>query len=115
MIKAHAEVDGSLTGLTFIKDDKQYIKDWQQYGSTSFAGYGAAVDLGAAYKLGRDFTLSAAVLDLGFIKWGKDNSIKGVSEFQREYDLTECMLENIVMSLRKPSKAVRFLIKTCGI
>lgn len=86
LIKAHAEVDGSLTGLTFIKDDKQYIKDWQQYGSTSFAGYGAAVDLGTAYKLGRDFTLSAAVLDLGFIKWGKDNSIKGVSEFQREYD-----------------------------
>ena len=86
LIQAHAEVDGSLTGLTFIKDDKHYIKDWQQYGSTSFAGYGAAVDLGAAYKLGRDFTLSAAVLDLGFIKWGKDNSIKGVSEFQREYD-----------------------------
>lgn len=34
-------------------------------------GYGAAVDLGAVYEW-RDFTFSAAVVDLGGISWGSD-------------------------------------------
>ena len=55
-------------------------------GGCGLAGFGAAVDLGAAYKLGRDFTLSAALLDLGFISWGQGKTINGVSDFNREYD-----------------------------
>ncbi len=33
-------------------------------------GYGAAIDLGATYELIDGLTLSAAVLDLGFLSWG---------------------------------------------
>lgn len=33
-------------------------------------GFGVAVDLGAEFKLNKDWTFSASVLDLGFINWG---------------------------------------------
>ncbi|MDR3126961.1 MAG: DUF5723 family protein [Tannerellaceae bacterium] len=39
--------------------------------SFSPAGFGGAVDLGATYQLLDNLTLSASVLDLGFIYWGK--------------------------------------------
>ena len=39
------------------------------------AGWGLAFDFGATYKLNEDWTFSAALLDLGFIKW-KD-AVKG--------------------------------------
>jgi len=40
-------------------------------------GYGAGIDLGAAYKLMENLTLSASVLDLGFISW--NNNLKGAT------------------------------------
>ncbi len=52
---------------------EQYI-DNIDFGSFGFAGYGAAIDLGVSYKLLKNLTLSASVLDLGFIKWGKGNT-----------------------------------------
>lgn len=33
------------------------------------SGFGMAVDLGAIYKINDDWTLSASILDLGFIRW----------------------------------------------
>jgi len=36
------------------------------------SGMGAGIDLGATYKLTNDVTLSAAVTDLGFIRWNKN-------------------------------------------
>ncbi len=85
-IRARAEVQGSMAGLEFITDSKKYVDKIDHHGLSGFSGFGAAVDLGAAYKLGRDFTLSAALLDLGFISWGQGNTINGVSDFNREYD-----------------------------
>lgn len=35
-------------------------------------GYGVAFDLGAEFKLNKDWTFSAAVLDLGFINWSNN-------------------------------------------
>lgn len=46
-----------------------------KYNSFGLSGFGMAVDLGATYKLLPDLTLSAAVLDLGFMGWS--NNIKG--------------------------------------
>ena len=85
-IRAHAEVQGSMGGLKFVTDDKNYVDEIEHSGATGFSGFGAAIDLGASYKLGRNVTLSAALLDLGFISWGKGNTIKGVSDFDRVYD-----------------------------
>ena len=86
IIKARAEVKGSMAGLSFVTDNNKYVDNIEHSGGGGLAGFGAAVDLGAAYKLGRDFTLSAALLDLGFISWGQGSTIHGVSDFNREYD-----------------------------
>lgn len=39
---------------------------------SGISGFGAAVDLGAVYRLNDSWTLSAALLDLGFIKWNNN-------------------------------------------
>ncbi len=44
---------------------------------TGLGGFGMAVDLGGVYKLNKDWTLSASVLDLGFISWS--NNMKAVN------------------------------------
>lgn len=41
------------------------------------SGFGMAVDLGAVYKINDDWTVSASVLDLGFINW--KNNIRAVN------------------------------------
>ena len=41
------------------------------------SGFGMAVDLGAIYKINDDWTVSASVLDLGFINW--KNNIRAVN------------------------------------
>lgn len=53
--------------------------DWDNMDidSPGLSGYGMAVDLGATYKLLDNLTLSAALLDLGFISWS--NTIKGAT------------------------------------
>ncbi len=45
---------------------------WQQLVQPS--GTGVAIDLGATFKPIESLTLSAAVTDLGFISWGRDNT-----------------------------------------
>jgi hypothetical protein len=40
----------------------------------SFKNFGMALDLGATYKLNEKITLSASLLDLGFIKWKNGNA-----------------------------------------
>lgn len=54
-------------------DGKEYIDDidFDDFGT---AGYGAAIDLGATYQLLDNLSLSAAILDLGFISWSKNAS-----------------------------------------
>ncbi len=66
--------------------------DWRQMIKPN--GYGAAIDLGATFKPIENLTLSAAVTDLGFISWNKNNvanlnvngsfSFEGV-EFKHNY------------------------------
>lgn len=47
-------------------------------------GFGLAFDFGAAYRLNEEWTFSAAVLDLGFIRW--KNTVKAVMENSFEFD-----------------------------
>lgn len=53
--------------------------DWENIDldNPGLTGFGMAVDLGATYKLREDLTLSAAILDLGFISW--NNTIKAAT------------------------------------
>lgn len=80
-VEAEGEVNGSLKGGYFTtkapnEQGKREV-DGLEVESPGIGGFGIGIDLGAVYKMD-DFveglTLSAAVLDLGFIKW--NNGLK---------------------------------------
>ncbi len=73
--KTNADIYASVTGLEFDHDinDKtgnRYVSGANVDDGYGTNGFGMALDLGAEYKW-NDFRFSAAVLDLGFINWGK--------------------------------------------
>jgi len=61
--KTKAENPGEISGFDIDK--------------AGIGGYGAGIDLGTTYKLMDNLTLSASVLDLGFISW--NNNLKGAT------------------------------------
>lgn len=86
MVQANGEMNTSVKGLTIptkeesgkeIKNPSERdLVDWDNIDldSPGLSGFGMAIDLGVTYKLREDLTLSAAILDLGFISWS--NTIK---------------------------------------
>lgn len=101
-IDAVGELEASCAGLTFEDDDQGCIDfENNDFSLKKPAGWGAAIDLGASYKLLDDrLTLSAAVIDLGFIKWGAENTTSGTAQakyyfagFNVNKDGTESSLE----------------------
>ena len=86
VIRSRASLRGSMTGLSLATDRNNYVDGIERSGSIGFAGYGIGADFGAPYKLGHDITLSAALLDLGFISWGKSNTVSSSSDVERVYD-----------------------------
>lgn len=89
MVQANGEMNASVKGLTMptkgesgkevnSPSEKDLI-DWENIDldNPGLTGFGMAVDLGATYKLREDLTLSAAILDLGFISW--NNTIKAAT------------------------------------
>lgn len=71
-LQTDAYMEASAKGLEFDIEDG-YINDLE-YNSFGIAGYGGAIDLGVSYQLLKNLSLSAAILDLGFISWGKSNT-----------------------------------------
>ena len=79
VINAYGKVDASIKGGSFEtrnpnEDGMREIKGFDVE-SPGIGGLGLGIDLGATYKLRDDLTLSAAVIDLGFISW--KNSLRG--------------------------------------
>ena len=82
--KANAQV--SMKGFTYKTSKDEYnnpekgeyekIDDVDVDGA-GLGGFGMALDLGGVYKLNDNLTLSASVLDLGFINWS--NNMKAVN------------------------------------
>lgn len=69
-----ADIYASVNGLKYKteyddKSKKDYISEID-YKYKGLTGFGIGFDLGATYKW-KDFNFSLAVLDLGFISWGK--------------------------------------------
>ena len=84
-----AEVYASVGGFKYKYDTsdatgKEYVSGGE-IDSYKLQGFGMALDLGATYKW-RDFKFSAAVLDLGFMNWGKTQkaSTDGVQEISTD-------------------------------
>ena len=74
-IDVDADLESSILGLNYLTSGKGYIDDLEfKTGKMGIAGAGAAVDLGVAYRVAGGLTLSAAVTDLGFIRWSKGST-----------------------------------------
>ncbi len=71
-IDVDAELQSSCEGLLFPANEAGYIDDLDfDTGKMGIAGIGAGIDVGVACRVAGGLTLSAAVVDLGFIKWSK--------------------------------------------
>lgn len=71
----NANIYASLTGFKFdhdydSKNDREYVSGGNLDDGFGLNGFGMGLDLGAEYQW-NDFKFSAAVLDLGFMSWGK--------------------------------------------
>ena len=112
-----ATLESSFKGLELVSDDpnKKYIDDIDfDAGKIGIAGYGFGIDLGASYKVLDNLTVSASVLDLGFISWKKgatkianatspDINIK-VSDYTKNIDvdnLNQDAIEQVTEAITK--------------
>lgn len=71
-----AELKSSFKGLELQEEEgKDYVTDFDfDSGKLGIVGYGFGIDLGASYKILDNLTVSASVLDLGFISWSKSST-----------------------------------------
>ncbi len=74
--QAHASMKG-LTYTTRIKENQTGTGTFERItgvdvNGAGIGGIGLAIDLGGVYKVNENLTISAAVLDLGFIHWSND-------------------------------------------
>ena len=71
-----AELKSSFKGLELQEEEgKDYVTDFDfDSGKLGIAGYGFGIDLEASYKILDNLTVSASVLDLGFISWSKSST-----------------------------------------
>lgn len=84
----NADIHSSVKGLTY-KDKvnkntgHRYVNGMDIDGA-GLNGFGMAFDLGASYKINNDWSVSAALLDLGFISWNNDvlASTNGTQRFE---------------------------------
>ncbi len=71
-----AELKSSFKGLELKEEEgKDFVTDFDfDSGKLGIAGYGFGIDLGASYKILDNLTVSASILDLGFISWSKSST-----------------------------------------
>lgn len=92
VVSANGEMNMALKGLEMPTKEEagrvidnpsqKDLIDWDSMDNdgVGLTGFGLAVDLGATYKLMDNLTLSASILDLGFLSWS--NNVKGVTKNQ---------------------------------
>ena len=85
-IKVDATLENSSKLIELSQNDG--VIDEINFGTFGLAGYGLGIDLGASYKLMDRLTLSASLLDLGFMKWSKKNTSVAKATANQSYDLT---------------------------
>ena len=77
-VSGDAKANVSLKGFSYVEEEKEYkqadkgtykyVNDVDVDGA-GLGGFGLAVDLGGVYKINDDFTVSAALVDIGCIGW----------------------------------------------
>lgn len=86
-INVDATIESSSKLIELEQDYGNNYVDNIDFGSFGLAGFGAAIDLGASYKLLDNLTLSASILDLGFIKWSEGNTSFAQANTTHSYNL----------------------------
>ena len=86
LVSGKADAQMSMKGFTYLSDTKEYndpskgsydyVNDVDVDGA-GLGGFGLAFDLGGEYKINEDWTVNAALLDLGFIRWS--NNMKAIN------------------------------------
>lgn len=72
-IMANGQMDASVLGASLQTKANGEIDDFDfDIDKPALSGWGLGTDLGATYRLMDNLTLSAAVVDLGFIRWNKN-------------------------------------------
>jgi hypothetical protein len=87
-ISGDAQANVSMKGFNYKSETKNYKSTNGQYerindvdvSGTGIGGVGMAADMGAIFKPTSDLTISAAVLDLGFITWTNDRHAENISK-----------------------------------
>lgn len=86
-----AEANINVKGITFNHDEgTNEVTGVDDIDGMGLGGFGMAFDLGAEYKV-NNFTFSAAIIDLGFIKWNTNHvlSTNGLKKFHsNDYQFT---------------------------
>ena len=73
-VTTKGKLEASMKGLKLEYDSEhEYINDID-IDSPGISGFGFGIDLGASYKILNNLTVSAAILDLGFINWSKSHT-----------------------------------------
>lgn len=92
-----ATLESSFKGLNLVEEEGQdYISDFEfESKDLGIAGYGFGIDLGASYKIWDNLTVSASVLDLGFISWSK-NATKIASANSSGIDIKGSTYTNMI-------------------
>ena len=86
-IAVDADLELSSRLIEIDKATGGYINELE-FGSFGLAGWGGAIDLGAAYRLTDRLTLSASILDLGFIKWSKGQTKVAKTNTDQSFDFS---------------------------
>ena len=82
-------------GITF--DNQGVIEDFEfDVDDLGLAGAGFGLDFGASYELFDNLTLSAAVLDLGFLKWKKSETRMGTVQAAEELEIDASNYEQFI-------------------
>lgn len=73
-VETDGRLEASMKGLDLVNEEgTPYINDVDM-DSFGISGFGLGFDLGASYEVIDNLHLSAAILDLGFISWGKSST-----------------------------------------
>lgn len=75
-VTTQGAMEVSMKGLSLGTDETEGYIDDLDFDSPGIGGYGAGIDLGATYTFLNRLTLSAAVIDLGFINWSESSTTK---------------------------------------
>ena len=88
-VNVDATLESSSKLIELSQENGEDYIDEIEFGSFGVAGFGASIDLGVSYQLLDKLTLSASVLDLGFIKWSKKYTSIAKANASQSYDLSK--------------------------